>query len=66
MERALGESEPLEWVVPADLPEWEPWERGEDVLSYDPYAKPEKTEETTTVKEPAELPPPPPPPVIPD
>jgi penicillin-binding protein 1A len=66
MERALGESEPLEWVVPADLPEWEPWERGEDVLSYDPYAKPEKTEETTTVNEPAELPPPPPPPVIPD
>jgi penicillin-binding protein 1A len=69
MQRALGESEPLDWVVPDELPEWEPWERGEDVLSYDPYAKPETTEETTTEEEPAEPPPPPdepPPPAIPD
>ncbi|MGH3016830.1 MAG: transglycosylase domain-containing protein [Gaiellaceae bacterium] len=62
MQRALWESEPLDWVVPAELPEWEPWERGEDVLSYDPYAKPEKTEETTTEAEP----PPPPPAAIDD
>ena len=62
MQRALWESEPLDWVVPAELPEWVPWDRGEDVLSYDPYAKPETTEDTTTEKEPAEPPPPPPPP----
>ena len=48
MQRALWESEPLDWVVPAELPEWEPGERGDDVLSYDPYAVPETTEETTT------------------
>jgi penicillin-binding protein 1A len=70
MQRALGESEPLDWVEPAELPEWEPWQRGEDVLGYDPYAKPETTEETTTEEEPAEPPPPPtpppPPPATPD
>jgi penicillin-binding protein 1A len=67
MQRALWESEPLDWVVPAELPEWVPWERGHDVLSYDPYAKPareekETTEETTTEEQPAEPTPPPPPP----
>ena len=56
MQRALWESEPLDWVVPAELPDWEYWERGDDVLSYDPYAKPEKTEETTTEEEPEEEP----------
>ncbi len=74
MQRALWESEPLDWVVPAELPDWEYWERGDDVLSYDPYAKPAKpkeTEETTTEEEPEEEsaeppPPPPPPPAIPD
>jgi hypothetical protein len=66
MQRALWESEPLDWVVPTELPEWVPWERGEDVLSYDPYAAPETTEETTTEEEPAEPPPPPPPPAIPE
>ena len=48
------ESEPQEWVVPTELPEWVPWERGEDVLSYDPYAKPATTEETTTEETPTE------------
>ena len=67
MQRALWESEPQDWVVPAELPEWAPWERGDDVLSYDPYAKPAKeeketTEETTTEEQPAEPTPPPPPP----
>jgi penicillin-binding protein 1A len=67
MQRALWESEPQDWVVPAELPEWAPWERGDDVLSYDPYSKPAKeeretTEETTTEEQPAEPPPPPPPP----
>ena len=78
MQRALWESEPQDWVVPAELPEWVPWERGDDVLSYDPYAVPETTEETTTeedeesteettTEEPAEPPSePPPPPAIPD
>jgi len=67
MERAIGESEPLDWVEPAELPEWEPWERGEDVLSYDPYAKPETTEETTTEEDSTAPPSPPPPPAaIPD
>ena len=40
MQRALWSSAPLDWVVPAELPAWAPWERGDDVLSYDPYAKP--------------------------
>jgi penicillin-binding protein 1A len=67
MQRALWESEPLDWVVPAELPEWVPWERGDDVLSYDPYAKPAKEEkettgETTAEEQPAEPTPPPPPP----
>jgi penicillin-binding protein 1A len=62
MQRALWSSEPLEWVEPSELPAWEPWERSDDVLSYDPYAAPETTEETTTEEEPAEPPPPPPPP----
>jgi hypothetical protein len=47
MQRALWESEPFDWVVPTELPEWEPWERGEHVLSYDPYAAPQTTDETT-------------------
>ena len=52
MQRALGESVPLDWVVPAELPDWEYWQRGEDVLSYDPYAPtPDTTEETTTEEE---------------
>ena len=72
MQRALWESEPQDWVVPAELPEWAPWERGDDVLSYDPYSKPAKeetetTEEMTTEEQPAEpTPPPPPPAAIPE
>jgi hypothetical protein len=70
MQRAIGEAEPLDWVVPDELPEWEYWERGDQVLSYDPYAKPETTEETTTEGEATEPPPstdePPPPSAIPD
>ena len=41
MQRALWSSPPLEWEEPSELPDWEPWERGDDVLSYDPYAVPE-------------------------
>ena len=48
MQRALWDSAPRDWVVPAELPEWAPWERGDDVLSYDPYAKPARTETETT------------------
>jgi penicillin-binding protein 1A len=71
MQRALWSSPPREWEEPSELPEWEPWERGDDVLSYDPYAVPEKPKETTTEEEPAEPPPPPPsppppPPATPD
>ena len=50
MQRALWSSPPLEWEEPSELPAWEPWERSDDVLSYDPYAAPETTEETTTEK----------------
>ena len=50
--------------MPDELPDWEYWERGDDVLSYDPYARPAATEETTTEEE--ETPPPPPPPSGPD
>ncbi|HEU0304422.1 MAG TPA: transglycosylase domain-containing protein [Gaiellaceae bacterium] len=71
MQRAVGTGRPLEWVVPDELPDWEYWERGEHVLSYDPYAAPEKTEETTTeeqqdeeAEEQAEDQPPPPPPTF--
>ncbi len=68
MTRALWSSAPLEWEEPSELPAWEPWERSDDVLSYDPYAAPETTEETTTEKEPPAPPPspPPPPPAIPE
>jgi penicillin-binding protein 1A len=72
MQRALWEAEPQDWVVPAELPDWVPWERGDDVLSYDPYAKPvtpETEEESTdeTTEEPAEpASPPSPPPAIPE
>jgi penicillin-binding protein 1A len=76
MERAVGDSSPLDWEEPSELPVWEPWERGDDVLSYDPYAAPETTEKTTTTtttteEEPpasplAPPPPPPPPPATPD
>jgi hypothetical protein len=63
MERALWSSAPLEWEVPSELPTWEPWERSDDVLSYDPYAAPETTEKATTEKKPPPpLPPPSPPP----
>jgi penicillin-binding protein 1A len=68
MTRALWSSAPLEWEEPSELPAWQPWERSDDVLSYDPYAAPETTEETTTEKEPPAPPPtpPPPPPAIPE
>jgi penicillin-binding protein 1A len=74
MQRALWDSPPQDWVVPAELPDWVPWERGDHVLSYDPYVAPETTEtteETTTeeVEEPDEEqaePSPPPPPATPD
>ncbi len=68
MQRALWSSPPLEWEEPSELPAWEPWERSDDVLSYDPYAAPETTEETKTEKEPPAPPPspPPPPPAIPE
>jgi len=62
MERAVGASRPLDWVEPSELPAWEPWERSDDVLSYDPNAAPETTEETTTAEQPPAPPPPPPPP----
>jgi len=45
MERALGTSPPRDWLEPDGLPSWEPWQRGEDVLSYDPLAS--STTETT-------------------
>ena len=45
MQRALWDSEPLDWVVPAELPEWVSWERSDDVLSHDPYAVPATTED---------------------
>jgi penicillin-binding protein 1A len=68
MTRALWSSAPLEWEEPSELPAWEPWERSDDVLSYDPYAAPETTEKATTEKEPPAPPPspPPPPPAIPE
>ncbi len=62
MQRALWSSPPLEWEEPSELPAWEPWERSDDVLSYDPYAAPETTEETKPEKQPPAPPPPPPPP----
>ncbi len=66
MERALWSSAPLEWEVPSELPTWEPWERSDDVLSYDPYAVPEKTEKKKTeVPAPPSKPTPPPPPPAP-
>jgi penicillin-binding protein 1A len=52
MQRALWSSPPLDWEEPSELPDWEYWERGDDVLSYDPYAAPppapSTTDETTT------------------
>jgi penicillin-binding protein 1A len=53
MERAVGSSAPLDWTEPSEMPVWEPWERGDDVLSYDPYTPPapatdEETTDTTT------------------
>jgi penicillin-binding protein 1A len=69
MERAVGSSTWLDWVEPSELPTWEPWERGDDVLSYDPYAAPETTDTTTTEEEsppPAPPAPPPPPAAIPE
>ena len=41
MQRALWSSPPLDWEEPSELPDWEHWERGDDVLWYDPYAAPE-------------------------
>jgi len=82
MERAVGSSAPLDWTEPSEMPVWEPWERSDDVLSYDPYTPPAPaTEETTdattgegaTTQEPPagensndESEPPPPPPATPD
>ena len=80
MQRAVGPSSPLDWTEPSEMPVWEPWERGDDVLSYDPCAPPpapSTTEETTTEEQPAEDQPadddsgnrsesPPPPPASPD
>ena len=42
MQRALWSSPPLDWEEPSELPDWEYWERGDDVLSYDPYAVPDR------------------------
>jgi penicillin-binding protein 1A len=71
MERALWKIPPRDWKEPAELPQWEPWERGPDTLSYDPY-QPATTEKETTTKTtdttpspPAPPPPPPPGPSIP-
>jgi hypothetical protein len=79
MQRAVGPSSPLDWTEPSEMPVWEPWERSDDVLSYDPYTPPapSTTEETTTEEQPAEDQPadedsgdqsesPPPPPASPD
>lgn len=60
MGRALGSSPPRDWEQPSELPDWEPWERGPYVLSYDPYAAPATTETTET-----EVPSPPPPSELP-
>jgi penicillin-binding protein 1A len=60
MERSLGGSAPRDWVEPASLPEWTPWQRGPYSLSYDPYAPTTTTETTKTEKTEPEPPPPPP------
>jgi penicillin-binding protein 1A len=57
MSSALGSSPPREWEVPAELPDWVPWERGPYVLSYDPAAP--TTIETETTETEAPSPPPP-------
>jgi hypothetical protein len=61
MERAVEKLPERDWAVPDELPDWEPWQRGQYALSYDPYAAPETTTETETETEeaaPAEPPPP--------
>ncbi len=72
MQRALWSSPPLEWEEPSELPDWEYWERGDDVLSYDPYdvpdppapPPPDKPPTSPTPEPPPS--PPPPPPAVPD
>ena len=72
MQRALWSSPPLDWEEPSELPDWEYWERGDDVLSYDPYAVPDPPAPPAPNKPPTaptpEPPPspPPPPPAVPD
>jgi penicillin-binding protein 1A len=69
MERALAAIPPRDWTEPAELPEWVPWQRGPDVLSYDPNApattKSETTETSTTETSTTEAESPPPPPAPP-
>ena len=48
MEQALGTSPPRDWVEPAELPTWTPWQRGPYSLSYDPYAATRDVDDETT------------------
>jgi penicillin-binding protein 1A len=58
MEPALEGTEPTPFAEPTRWPTWQPFTRGEYALSYDPYARPETTEEETTEpEEPAATPP---------
>jgi penicillin-binding protein 1A len=57
MSQALGSSPPRDWEQPAELPVWEPWQRGPYVLSYDPNAAPATTETQKTETVPTPPPP---------
>jgi penicillin-binding protein 1A len=48
MEGALNGVEPAQFREPAHWPEWKPFHRGPNALSYDPYYKPPEPEIDTT------------------
>jgi penicillin-binding protein 1A len=47
MERAVSALPERDWTEPAELPQWEPWQRGPYALGYDPYATPATTTTST-------------------